>query len=65
MKDWWVDDNVVAESSADKTAKGKHCCRSSRLIKQSYEALVPNFCNIRSAITATYLTFVIHVCKLP
>ena len=25
----------------------------------------PNFCNIRSAITATSVTFIIHVCKLP
>ena len=92
MKDWWVGSNVVAVGSAEKAAEGKHYCRSTRLHKQSFEALVcfriikisenltlddtstaligklrvdpspalaesvithPNFCNIRSAITAT------------
>ena len=92
MKDWWVDSNVAALDSADKAAQGKHYCRSTRLHKQYFKALVrfrilkilenlalhdtltgligklrvdtsptlaesviayPNFCNIRSAITAT------------
>ena len=86
-----VGSNVVAVGSADKAAEGKHYCRSTRLHKQSFEALVcfriikisenlaldytstaligklrvdpspalpesvmahPNFCNVRSAITA-------------
>ena len=87
-----MDSNVVAVGSADKAAEGKYYCSSTRLHKQSFEALVcfrimkilenlslgdiftaligklrvdsspvlaesaivhPNFCNIRSAITAT------------
>ena len=40
MKDFRVDGNVAAVGSADKTAEGKHYCRSTRLHKQHYEAAV-------------------------
>ena len=40
MKDCRVDSNVVAVGSADKAAEGKNYCRSIRLHKQSFEALV-------------------------
>ena len=40
MKDWWVDSSVVAVGSVDKAADGKHYCRSTRVQKQSFEALV-------------------------
>ena len=40
MKDWWLESNVVAALSADKAAEGKHYCCSTRLHKQSLEAIV-------------------------
>ena len=40
MKDWWVVYDVVAASSAEKEAESKHGCRSTRLHKWSFEALV-------------------------
>ena len=39
LKDWYVDNNIVAVGSADKSAEGKHHCRSTRFHKQSFEAL--------------------------
>ena len=40
MKDWWVDSSVVAVGSVDKAAEGKHYCRSTRVHKQSFKALL-------------------------
>ena len=40
MKDWWVDSSVVTVGSVDKAAEGKHYCRSTRVHKQSFKALV-------------------------
>ena len=39
MKDWWEDSNIVVVGSADKEAEVKHYCHSTRLHKQSFEAL--------------------------
>ena len=40
IKDWWVEINGVAVDSAEKEAEGKDYCRSVRLHKQPFEALV-------------------------